>query len=95
MGSSSADLLRMLEPLVRPGNLAGRAPASPPPQEPIETRSFESLLFEAQQMAVGDAGPDEQGPARCDDALAPLAQVDAIENASLRTLVSQAHQKRQ
>lgn len=55
MGKSE-DLLRMLEPAVRPGNLL--APLRVP-RLPIEERSFESLLAEARQFAVEQPAPME------------------------------------
>ena len=82
MGQES-DLLRMLEPLVRPG--AGHLPGPKAAREPFETRSFDSLLAEAR-------GPDEGSGSAAktleSGALEALARVDRIENASLRVLVA-------
>ena len=95
------DLLRMLEPLVRPGGVG--APTGAKPTVPIEARSFDSLLDEARQLAAaGDgavppqglaAGSPEAGaePAAATRALTPLTglgQVDRIENGSLRDLLA-------
>lgn len=51
--SNSLDLLRMLEPAVRPGG-AG-APAGAPQRVPFEEQSFESLLQEMQGVS-GERG---------------------------------------
>jgi hypothetical protein len=58
--SANVNLLRLLEPAVRPGGLSGPSKA---PTEPIEQRSFESLLEEARSLNVtgnvaGAAEPD-------------------------------------
>ena len=87
-----ADLLRMLEPVVRPVGSPVRAPSLP-----IESESFESLLERARAMnaaapesaqAPADPGEDEvQGPARpgCLDRLGAL---DHVANGSLRALLA-------
>lgn len=88
--SNEAELLRMLEPAVRPGGL-------PVPSHgrrvPIESRSFESLLEEVQGMAgsanaghPADGGSPTSGVARgvTQALIAQLAQVDRIENDSMR-----------
>jgi len=86
------DLLRLLEPAVRPGGLPGAAKA---PTPPLEQRDFEALLAEARQ----DPGPAAAAAPAADDAaaapaatpkaapLAPLGQIDRIENRSLRALI--------
>ncbi len=59
MGHES-DLLRMLEPVVRPDGVSGVSGASgvghrargQGHDQPIETRSFESILEQANQMAI-------------------------------------------
>jgi len=92
--SNESDLLRMLEPVVRPGGL----PASvPQPRVPIESRDFESLLDEARSMNI-DA---QQVQEDCDLAqsadqsklvrgrlIGQLAAVDQIQNSSLRQLLN-------
>jgi hypothetical protein len=84
------DLLRLLEPAVRPGGLPGVAKA---PVPPIEERSFEALLEEARQDPASAEG---QAPAADESTapsvpkampLAPLGQIDRIENRSLRDLI--------
>lgn len=98
MGRES-DLLRMLEPVVRPGNPGSLALRGP--RVPIESQSFESLLDEARgaqgaQQAAVDEGRNDAGstrrtdPARTVVELRSLAQVDRIENASLRGLIGNA-----
>lgn len=99
----SDDLLRMLEPPVRPGNLA------PPrqPQLPLEQRDFESLLEEARRLglqvaqvlamaaasdpsAVSQKSGDPQSSAAASAGtrpLDPLAALDRIENPAVRQLV--------
>lgn len=87
MGRES-DLLRMLEPAVRPGGLT----ASPrPTSRPIEDKDFESLLAEATAGRTAESQPPPQDqPARGPDPLRSLAGTDRIENASLRQLVAGA-----
>jgi hypothetical protein len=85
-----ADLLRMLEPVVRPGGLPQASRAKAPP---IEGRDFESLLAEA--AAERTAEPDEtdatsRSAAKSPDPLQGLTGVDRIENATLRALISDA-----
>ena len=96
--SAAFNLLRLLEPAVRPGNLPASAK---PANTPIEQRSFESLLEEAQSLNV----PSPAEPALADltempaeggepavkipaGPLAQLGQIDRIDNPSLRRLIS-------
>ncbi|MFP4145472.1 MAG: hypothetical protein ACLFV3_10050 [Phycisphaeraceae bacterium] len=88
--ADAAELLRLLEPLVRPVDGGGSSRA---PKLPVEQQSFDSLLAEAstpgQDAADGeaaDAEPDRPDP------LGPLARVDAIENESLRAIVARSAQ---
>lgn len=90
---NGSELLRMLEPAVRPGGLPGPVRQ---PTVPIEARSFDSLLEEARQTGAGQQQADEgAAPSPVAEAAGPappkpmaeLAQVDRIENASLRRLV--------
>lgn len=90
------NLLRMLEPAVRPGSASGPTAR---PTAPIESRAFESLLEEARASAAreetqaGDAGSAERGPASDGSgsgAHAPmrqLAQLDRIENPGVFRLI--------
>jgi hypothetical protein len=90
--SQGVDLLRLLEPAVRPGGLPGAAKA---PTPPMEQRDFEALLAEAQQDQAGAASEapasDDGGAAHAAAPkaapLAPLGQIDRIENRSLRALI--------
>ncbi len=87
--SHEAQLLRMLEPAVRPGNLpAPTRPATPP----VEQRDFETLLQEATAQVSGtnDEGAPDAGrtPKDSPDPLAPLGTLGRIENQSLRQLLS-------
>lgn len=79
------DLLRMLEPAVRPGNLpAPRHGATPP----IEARSFESLLEEAQTVPRDEGhGPP---PAKTSEIslMTQLAQHHRVENPILRQMLA-------
>lgn len=87
MGDNSLRLLRMLEPAVRP--VQGGAATTR--QAPIEERSFDSLLAEARGIEDDADGPDGHGGQKAEpNMLGPLAQFDAIDNASLRDLVSRA-----
>lgn len=96
--SNSLELLRMLEPAVRPGQ-SGSAPASESHRQPIEQRSFESLLQDVQTLAqqgepMLSAEPDEAagGAGKSQvNLLSPLSDLDAISNASLRELITRHH----
>ncbi len=92
--SNEADLLRMLEPAVRPGGLPGPVQRH---RVPFESRSFESLLEEAQKVSdddppdnqagntptamVASSHPDHAGLMR------QLSHVGRIENGSLLGLI--------
>lgn len=89
--STGMELLRLLEPAVRPGGLQGPGIA---PSEPIESRSFESLLEEAQSTpttkateSMNEATTKEMGQAKLNDPLAALARVDLIDNAALLRII--------
>lgn len=93
----NAFLLRMLEPAVRPdarsGALAGlqRHSGTGDPSLPIEQRSFDSLLSEAQAQPMVSAGEQASAPAPVEPApLASLSQFDRIENDSLRQVIARA-----
>ena len=95
--SNEFDLLRMLEPAVRPGGLPG-----PTQQQrvPIESRDFESLLEEARKMNT-DApnepvdrhvvpGGEATTAPQHEGLMQQLAGVNHIENGSLRHLLTGA-----
>lgn len=97
--ASGAELLRMLEPAVRPGNLpALQRPAA----QPLEARSFDELLSEARASASNEAtmagGADESATVKDEtnadalkrDLVRQLAQFDRIDNAALRDIVERA-----
>lgn len=91
--SNAANLLRMLEPPVRPDGLAG-APRGAQPTTPIESQSFDAVLRQAQAMA------DEQVTQTDDEAeqanigqasrFTALGGLDRIDNATLRELIARA-----
>ena len=95
--SNEADLLRMLEPAVRPGGLPAPAPQQ---RAPIESRDFESLLDEARSMNADthqvqedrglapSAGHVGQSDSDRGGLMGRLAAVDQIENSSLRQLLN-------
>jgi hypothetical protein len=90
-------LLRMLEPAVRPDATSGplsamqRRAGGVDPEAPIETRSFDELLAQAQAPeAMTDPSPDEKSAASTASPLAALAQFNQIENDSLRRVLAQA-----
>lgn len=89
MGSNAVDLLRMLEPAVRPTS-AGRVGASTDGRLPIELRSFDELLNQAQSAAevggAAEAGAVE--PPTKADPLASLSGPGSIESASLLGLMA-------
>ena len=89
------DFLRMLEPLVRPGNLP--APSRTGGNEPVESQSFESLLGRVKSDAATDtsqgvantSGSAGGGKAtKCETGLAALAGIDKVENSALRELIA-------
>ena len=91
--SNEVDLLRMLEPAVRPGGLPA---GTQKPRVPIEARSFDTLLEEARHMNESDSASQETGvsqaagnPAKPGQAglMGRLAQFGGIENGSLRHLL--------
>ena len=82
------DLLRMLEPVTRPDGI--HAPGRPRPNhaQPIESRSFASILEGANQAganADGAAKVAADGPTS--SVLSPLASIDHVENADLRRML--------
>ena len=94
--SNSGDLLRMLEPTVRPVS-APIGQSSKSHNTPFESKSFDALLDEAraiEQTAVGSkpmADPTTQAQEVTKvSILSPLSDIDAIANASLRNLIQQA-----
>lgn len=89
MSSNSVNLLRMLEPAVRPVQGGAASPA----RSPVEDQSFEALLAEARGGA-GEAGIDAAEKPRGGDVLTPLAGISNIENASLRAMVGLASSMR-
>ena len=86
------DFLRMLEPLVRPGNLP--APSGSKGSEPVESQSFESLLEQAKsgtstsvsQSVTSTTASDTN--TRCDAGLSALSGIDKVENSTLRELIA-------
>lgn len=77
--------LRLLEPAVRPAGLPDPARS---PQSPIESRSFESLLEEAQASSSETPAPDGEAKDAGANLLAPLSAVDRIDNQALRDLIA-------
>ena len=85
MSSNGMDLLRMLEPTVRPtgaGPTSRRGGGVPP----IEDRDFEQMLEDVQSAA--EVGGEEAKEPPTADPLAPLTGPGTIECASLRTLIA-------
>ncbi|MCC6681704.1 MAG: hypothetical protein IT445_12455 [Phycisphaeraceae bacterium] len=90
MMSDSAALLRMLEPAVRPVTTpAASGSGARASQLPLEQRDFESLLNELQTMQQTEQtdAAAEQSRTRLNP-LRSLGQLGAIENASMRGLIS-------
>lgn len=94
--SHGGDLLRLLMPAVSP---VPTRDAPRPGAQPIESRSFESLLEEANRVEVqppaGEAPKTEASPGRDSQppahrALAGLSGIESIQNASLRRIVADA-----
>jgi hypothetical protein len=98
MTPGPVDLLRLLEPAVRPAGLPARAD---PGRPALEARSFESLLDEAKGLTradllelVGPAPGDEAPQASEKDRgvsdtcqANPLRHLEACDNASVRRLL--------
>ena len=92
MTADSRMLLKMLEPVVRPGQTGGPVRQ---PVVPLEQQSFESLLGSLQADAASSdqlvqgaqATWDKPKPA---SPLSDLARVDQIQNVSLRNLIASA-----
>ncbi len=98
MTPGPVDLLRLLEPAVRPGGLPAR---TDPGRPPLEARSFESLLDEARGLTradlmelVGPAAGDGAEPTGGKDGGAapacssmPLRHLEDYDNASVRRLL--------
>ena len=97
MGEASANLLRLLEPSVRPGGLPPRA-AGPTASVPFERQSFASLLAEhgvdptatSSGTPVATNPPVEADRAGSAGPLESLNGFDRIENPSLRNLLAAA-----
>lgn len=95
--TDSLDLLRMLEPTVRPDGVTGSKATGPRP--PIESESFERLLQEAQAMQEDTMVQQrEESPMRAESVasssqamegrlLPGLTGFEQVENASLRELL--------
>ncbi|MBI1336386.1 MAG: hypothetical protein GC164_05430 [Phycisphaera sp.] len=85
-----SELLKMLEPIVRPGQAVGRAPGSSEAASPIETRSFDSLLEEAGMRE--DLGTDTSVTSQANQpeithkTVEMLESLNHIENASVRAM---------
>ncbi len=80
--STGVELLRLLEPAVRPGGLRGSVAA---PAQPIESRSFDSILDEARSITQARPAAEATSAteAKTADPLKALARVDLIDNAAL------------
>jgi len=90
------NLLRLLEPAVRPDGVAGRAPGAAPPQQTVEGQDFATLLQQAQgtgstqpNAAADDTDQTAQANQPADRAnqptgrTNPLAQLSGIDNPSV------------
>ena len=82
--NTGVELLRMLEPAVRPGGLPGPQRTG---QTPIETRSFESLLEEARSATTPVGDEETTGKKAVNDPLRALSRVDLIDNAALLRII--------
>ena len=88
--TNSGNLLRMLEPAVRPCTTPTTQVT--PRQVPFEQQPFEKLLEDAGYKMDVNGIQDESvnptgSPAKPLNLLGPLSQVDSICNASLRQLI--------
>ena len=92
--SNGAELLRMLEPAVRPV-AQPTSGVKPQPDASFENKSFEALLRDAAADNPSDApGVPSAEPADSQQPpptpLGPLSDLSAVSNASLRQLIAQA-----
>lgn len=85
--SNSGDLLRMLEPAVRPVATPGNGATAQPASATFESQSFEQLLDIAQQSQETANLSTEPGESPAPDPLASLSRIDAVNNASLRRIL--------
>ena len=88
MGTSN-DLLRMLEPAIRPVPTQAFGGAQDGPQT-FENKTFDQLLGEARMIAgeAGEASGGQGAEEEVADSLSPLARIDLVENAGLRALLA-------
>jgi len=82
---AESDLLRLLEPAVRPatGGVSGRSGRAP-----FESRSFEQLLAEASQSETEGGSEPGASAGTKRDPTSRLAEMGSIENAGVRALLS-------
>ncbi|WP_432799461.1 hypothetical protein [Poriferisphaera sp. WC338] len=88
MGTSS-DLLRMLEPAVRPVPVQVKGTSQQSPTT-FENKTFDQLLDEARTIATGpeaDQVKGAEGESKAVDSLSPLTRIDLVENAALRQIL--------
>ncbi len=92
-----------VSPVPTPGSAPGVTPGSAPApgNVPIESRGFDSLLEEADQIQTDTQSTQPGGQAQAGEAQAPadaggpdaltqLAGIDSIHNASLRRIIADA-----
>ncbi|QDU72179.1 hypothetical protein [Mucisphaera calidilacus] len=84
--SESQNLLRMLEPAVRPGQAQGPSSAAKPA---FEQQPFDQLLAQA----TTDTDPTEPATENASPAARMLNALDNVENASVRRLLEQPANK--
>ncbi|MEE9404647.1 MAG: hypothetical protein V3V20_07125 [Algisphaera sp.] len=100
MSNASVNLLRLLEPTVRPGGLSA-GPVKPVAPVPFERQSFASLMADFSKapgaevdLASGGTPVAEESISAADRAtlapqpLAALGGLDRIENPTLRALLA-------
>jgi len=88
--SNQLDLLRMLEPTVRPDGVAGRAPGARAPQQPIEGRDFASLLQEAQHTPATQPSVQAASETTASAPTNPLARLNDIPNPAVHRIIHAA-----
>lgn len=88
--SNSGDLLRMLEPAVRPVATPASGAASSASNTPatFESQTFEQLLGVAQQTQDAMNPAVEANESSAPDPLAALSRIDSVSNASLRSMLT-------
>ncbi|MEM6551915.1 MAG: hypothetical protein AAF750_07285 [Planctomycetota bacterium] len=90
--SDPGQLLRMLEPAVRPVATPPTGTSAKPVNTPFESQSFDQLLQQAGTNPSNTSNTEQAPPtteaAKPTNTFQPLSGIDRIENQSLRDLIA-------